>query len=51
MEDKSTSNLPSTPVYDELVLADEELKRLATIFDVLIDVDFCLKHTKGLRSD
>ena len=31
-------------------LTDEELKRLATVFDVLIDVDYYLKYTKAVVS-
>lgn len=50
MENKSTSSPHSTAVNDELVLTEEELKRIATVFDVLIDVDFYLKHTKGAES-
>ena len=46
MVNKSTSNLPSTAVNDEPVLTDEELKRLATVFDVLIDVDYYLNYAK-----
>lgn len=47
MKQQSESEIASTAVVDEPVLSDEELKRLATIFDVFIDVDFYLKYTKG----
>lgn len=47
MISKSISEPVSTAVNDEPVLTDEELKRLATVFDVFIDVDFYLKYTKG----
>lgn len=47
MKQQSESEILSTAVVDEPVLSDEELKRLATIFDVFIDVDFYLKYTKG----
>lgn len=47
MKQQSKSEIPSTAVVDEPILSDEELKRLATIFDVFIDVDFYLKYTKG----
>lgn len=47
MINKSVPDLASTAVNDEPVLTDEELKRLATVFDVFIDVDFYLKYTKG----
>lgn len=47
MKQQSESEIPSTAVVDEPILSDEELKRLATIFDVFIDVDFYLKYTKG----
>ena len=46
MENKFTSNPLSTAVNDESVLTDEELKRIATVFDVLIDVDYYLNYTK-----
>lgn len=50
MENKSTSTLTSTAVNDEPILTDEELKRLATVFDVLIDVDYYLNYTKAVVS-
>lgn len=50
MVSKSTQVTASTAVNDELVLTDEELKRLATVFDVLIDVDYYLNYTKAVVS-
>lgn len=47
---ESTPELLSTAVNDEPVLTDEELKRLATVFDVLIDVDYYLNYTKAVVS-
>lgn len=47
---KSPPELPSAAVNDELVLTDEELKRLATVFDVLIDVDYYLNYTMAAVS-
>lgn len=47
MINTSVSKQATTAVNDEPVLTDEELKRLATVFDVFIDVDFYLKYTKG----
>lgn len=35
----------NTDANDVPALTDEELKRLATVFDVLIDVDFYLNYT------
>ena len=46
MKQQSESEILSTAVVDGPVLSDEELKRLATIFDVFIDVDFYLKYAK-----
>lgn len=46
MVNKSTQSTASPVVNDEPVLTDEELKRLATVFDVLIDVDYYLNYTK-----
>lgn len=46
MINETTPELTSTAVIDEPVLTDEELKRLASVFDVLIDVDFYLNYTK-----
>ena len=40
----------TTAVIDEPVLTDEDLKRLATLFDVLIDVDYYLNYMKGVVS-
>lgn len=37
----------NSAVNDELVLTDEEMKRLATIFDVLIEVAFQQKYKKA----
>ncbi len=46
----SISNLQNTDVNDEPVLTEEELKRLATVFDVLIDVDYYLNRTRAVVS-
>ena len=46
MKLQQNSVIPSTVVPDEPVLTDEELKRLAIVFDVLIDVDFYLNYTQ-----
>ena len=46
MKLQQNSVIPSTAVPDEPVLTDEELKRLAIVFDVLIDVDFYLNYTQ-----
>ena len=40
----------TTAVIDEPVLTDEDLKRLATVFDVLIDVDYYLNYMKEVVS-
>jgi len=50
MVSKSTQLTANTAVNDEPVLTDEELKRLAAVFDVLIDVDYYLKYTKAVVS-
>ena len=51
MENNQISETASAAVVDESALTEEELKRLAIIFDVLIDVDFYLKYTKELTDD
>jgi hypothetical protein len=50
MKQQSNSESASQPVPDEPVLTDEDLKRLATVFDVLIDVDYYLNYTKAVVS-
>ncbi len=47
---KSPPELSSTAVNDEPVLTDEELKRLASVFDVLIDIDYYLNYTNAVVS-
>ena len=42
-------NKPS--VQTEIVLTDEEKKRLVAYFDVLIEMDFELKRNKGVKKD
>lgn len=46
----SPPELPSVAVNDEPVLTDDELKLLATVFDVFIDVDYYLNYTKAVVS-
>ena len=50
MNNKEQPEPVSTDVADVPALTDEELKRLATVFDVLIDVDFYLNYTKAVVS-
>lgn len=47
MTNEAQPELADTGVNDAPTLTDEELKRMATIFDVLIDVDFYLNYTQG----